>query len=53
MTNTYPSRTLVTALTAAAFGFVLGVILVGSAPEEGKRSVVSVVAEYVLASDHR
>lgn len=52
MTNIYPSRKLATALTAAAFGFVVGVILIGSAPEEGTRSVVSVVSKYVLASDH-
>jgi len=35
MMNTIPSHTLMTALTAAAFSFVVGVILLGSAPEEG------------------
>jgi len=49
MMNT-PSHALVTTLTAVAFGFVVGVILLGSAPEEGARSVVSVVSNYVLAS---
>jgi hypothetical protein len=51
--NTFSSDTLVTALGAAAFGFVLGVILAGSALEEGGRSVVSVVSDYVLTTDRR
>jgi hypothetical protein len=49
MPRSISDHALITGLTAAAFAFIAGVLLMGSASQE--KSVYSVVSKYVLASD--
>jgi hypothetical protein len=44
---------LIAAVTAAAFGFVASIVLVGKAPEEGASPVASLVNKYVVMPDRR
>jgi hypothetical protein len=49
MPRSISDHALITGLTAVAFAFIAGVLLMGSASQE--KSVYSVVSKYVLASD--
>jgi hypothetical protein len=44
---------VIAAATAAAFGFVASILLVGKAPDERANPVASLVTKHVLASDRR
>jgi hypothetical protein len=44
---------VIAAVTAAAFGFVATILLVGKAPEERANPVASLVSKYVVASNRR
>jgi hypothetical protein len=46
------TRPLIVAVTAAAFGFVAGILLVGKAPHEATTPVAS-ISKFVVASDRR
>ena len=46
MIKPLPSHVLVAAL--AAFGFVVAVLLVGSAADDGSKSVIAVLTEYAF-----
>jgi hypothetical protein len=46
------TRPFIVALTAAAFGFVAGILLIGKAPDEATNPVAS-ISKFVLASDRR